>query len=111
VSYKVVTVTPTFGVCPVAALSLQFWSEVHSIVFAVLVAIHQCAHHITVPLAGAVAVHKPSTRLSIKVYKHPWILVPIFMMTLLVHLILDSFRYLPIAQFWFLVQKVYPEMG
>jgi len=22
-----VTVTPTFGVCPVAALSLQFWSD------------------------------------------------------------------------------------
>jgi len=29
-----VTVTPTFGVRPVAALSLQFWSDVHS-VFAV----------------------------------------------------------------------------
>jgi len=26
-----VTVTPTFGVCPVAALSLQFWGDVHSI--------------------------------------------------------------------------------
>ena len=29
------TVTPTFGVRPVAALSLQFWSDVHSFVFAV----------------------------------------------------------------------------
>jgi len=30
-----VTVTPTFGVRPVAALSLQFWSEGHSFVFVV----------------------------------------------------------------------------
>jgi len=30
-----VTVTLTFGVRPVAALSLQFWSEVNSFVFAV----------------------------------------------------------------------------
>ena len=37
------TVTPTFGVRPVAALSLQFWSEVHSFVFAVLAdEFHMC---------------------------------------------------------------------
>jgi len=30
-----VTVTPTFGVHPVAALPLQFWSDVHSFIFAV----------------------------------------------------------------------------
>ena len=37
-----VTVTPTNGASIVAAISLQFWSEHHSFVFAVIVMVFSC---------------------------------------------------------------------